>query len=267
MMLNWSPEQVNEIFPICGIIAYSGGIVIRRSCLLNLARVRHQHNRGAIELLSKRSLNRLAILVRSSGVRWKSVLTLTYGANYPMDGKLAKRHLNKFLIYARREFGVFDYFWILEFQKRGAVHFHLATTLDEPNVFQLQRFADIWANISQPGKWPYCPLANNPNKLGNVIVLDTWGASWSVHAHPKAWEKVKRVDGMERYLSKYANKLKQKEVPKWYQNVGRFWGVSRGVKLPEGQHYHGSEDEVRQVLAERGRDVQHWEILPKIVLC
>jgi len=266
-MLNLTPEQINSTFPVIGITAYPGGIVIRRQCLLNLAMVRHSHLRGEIALLSKRSLNRLALLVRSSGVKWTSVMTLTYGVNYPHDGRVSKKHLNAFFVAARREFGSFEYFWVLEFQLRGAVHFHIATTLPEPDIFQREVLAHIWSRISQEGDWPYAKFDPYDDSNWARDLLYTRSACYSVHVHPKAWEKVRSDDGMGRYLAKYANKLKQKEVPTWYRNVGRFWGVSRGVTMPEGQDFYGNDAGAREVLGLRGRDVGAWRVLPKIVLC
>jgi len=266
-MLNLTPEQINSTFPVIGITAYPGGIVIRRSCNLTYVGVRHSHLRGEIALLSKRSLNRLALLVRSSGIKWGSLMTLTYGVNYPHNGRVAKKHLNAFLVAARREFGPFEYFWVLEFQERGAVHFHIATTLPEPDIFQREAFAHIWARISQEGDWPYLPVSPETGCVYHDLLRYTRSACYSVHVHPKSWEKVKSDDGMGRYLAKYANKLKQKEVPVWYRNVGRFWGVSRGVKLPEGRDFYGNEAGAREVLGLHGRDVNGWKVLPKIVLC
>jgi len=265
-MLNMTPEQINSIFPVIGIIAYPGGIVIRRSCNLTLSQVRHSHERGIIALLSKRSLNRLALLVRSSGIKWGSVMTLTYGVNYPLSGKIAKKHLNKFLIYARRKFGDFDYFWVLEFQLRGAVHFHIATTLPEPDLAQIQVFAKLWADISQEGQWSYCKWTNSPETDWTIPVQQTYWNCYQVHAHYKAWEKVREQDGMSRYLAKYANKLRQKQVPEWYRDVGRFWGTSKGVKMPDGDFFYGSESGIRMALASHGRAVDNWRVLPKIVL-
>jgi len=156
---------------------------------------------------------------------------------------------------------------VVEFQERGAIHFHIATTLPEPTYLQREIFADIWTRISTPENWSYCPLSQ-PDKLRIIIdVLQTRTAVWSVAMHPKSWEADREENGMSRYLAKYANKLRQKEVPANFSDVGRFWGVSRGVSLPQGESFQGSEEEVRQVLWLRGRDVQKWEILPKTVLC
>ena len=48
-------------------------------------------------------------------------------------------------------------------------------------------------------------------------------------------EKLRTSDGGARYAVSYAKKPYQKDVPMAYQNVGRFWGHSRGVK-PESRY-------------------------------
>lgn len=266
-MKTFTSEQINLFFPICGVTCYPGGVVVKRSCLMNQEKIRHIHKRGEVLLLSKRSLNRLAILVRSCGVTFTSVMTLTYGQNYPHDGRIAKRHLNTFLVAARRAWGSFEYFWVLEFQHRGAVHFHLATTLPEPDIIQRAQLAQIWTRISVEGDWPYSGLEWDGRAFRRTDLLYTSHSCYRVHVHPGAWEKVRSDDGMGRYLAKYANKLRQKQVPVWYRNVGRFWGTSKGVKMPEGASLDGDEEHLRQILWLRGRDVQKWSVLPKIVLC
>lgn len=265
-MLNLTPQQFNLIFPVSGLVVYGGGVVIKRSCNLMQMGGRHAHLRGEVLLLSRRSLNRLALLIRSCNVEFSSIMTLTYGVNYPHDGRVAKKHLNAFLVAAKRAFGDFEYFWVLEFQRRGAVHFHLATTLDPPDVPHRVVFADIWTRISQEGNWPYSRLLDLPSNLSDGFPHYTAADCRQVHSHSKAWEKVRSKDGMHHYLAKYANKLRQKEVPRHYRNVGRFWGVSRGVRLPKGEEHEAEEEHVRQLLWLQGRDTQKWEFLPKIVL-
>jgi hypothetical protein len=265
-MRYFTPKQINSLFPVIGLANFGGGVIIKRQSLLELNRRIYNHKRGIVKVLSRRSLNKLALLVRSSGVKWRSVLTLSYGVNYPLDGKIAKRHLNAFLVAMKREFGAFEYFWVLEFQGRGAVHFHLACTLPEPDIVDRQKFARIWTRISVELDTDYCSLLEKEKSPEYHQVFNTRKTGYNVHVHSKSWEAVKSQDGMGRYLAKYANKLKQKNVPKHYQNVGRFWGVSRGVKLPDPKHFFGSDQQIREALRFAGRDVGKWECLPQIVL-
>lgn len=265
-MKYFTPEQINAFFPVVGFVSFPGGVIIRRQSLLRIGGKNYKHQRGTVTVLSRRSLNKFALLVRSSGVKWQSVWTLSYGVNYPLDGKIAKQHLNKFLIYAKREFGEFQYFWVLEFQQRGAVHFHIGCTLPPPNIFQRQRLADIWQNISTPMSWRYTQVEFSEFSHCYGDELSTDMAVWEVHTHHKSWERVRDEGGMSHYLAKYANKLYQKTVPGHYRNVGRFWGVSSGVRLPEPSHFFGDDRQIREALTFAGRDVGQWECLPQIVL-
>lgn len=265
-MSTFTPVQINSFFPVIGLTVYNGGVTVKRHCVVELWGKMHKHERGKIVKISARSLNRLALLVRSSGIQFTSLMTLTYGQNYPLSGRIAKKHLNTFFVDARRKFGPFEYFWVVEFQGRGAIHFHVATTLPPPTFAQREIFADMWARISQPEKWDYCPLKNNPRKNGDVKILRTDLAAWDVHLHSKAWEAVREQDGMQRYIAKYANKLKQKKVPEHFQDVGRFWATSTGVKMPQGEFFYASDSQVREVLTIQGREIEHWPVLPKTVL-
>ena len=267
MMSRFSKGEINIFFPVSGLTLYPGGITVIRACTIEVWGKTHKHERGKIVKISNRSLNRLALIIRSSKVQFRSVMTLTYGANYPLSGKVVKRHLNAFLTDSKRKFGKFDYVWVIEFQARGAPHFHMATTLPEPTFPEREIFADMWARISTPEKWMYCPFHYHGQTNRGQVELRTDLAVWDTHLHHKAWERVKSEDGMSRYFAKYANKIRQKEVPEHFRDVGRFWGVSKGVTLPLGLRFHGTEEEVRQLLWLKGRDTKKWEILPKTVLC
>lgn len=234
-----SPELLNSMFPITGLSVYQGGISIKRSCVVEMWGRAHKHERGRIVRVSARSLNRLALLVRSSGIQFRTLMTLTYGQNYPLSGKIAKRHLNTFFVDAKRKFGHFEYFWVVEFQGRGAIHFHVATTLAPPTFAQRETFADMWARISQPESWEYCRLKDKPKGDVDGRVLRTDWASYDVHLNENHWAKVKDDAGMGRYLAKYANKIRQKDVPDHFRDIGRFWAASRGVSMPEGSFFSG----------------------------
>lgn len=79
--------------------------------------------RSKIVKFSKRSAKRLRHVIRNSEDTWKVFITLTYPENFPCNGKETKAHLNAFLQYLRRK-GI-KYAWVLEFQSRGAPHYHI----------------------------------------------------------------------------------------------------------------------------------------------
>lgn len=198
-------------------------------------------------------------------MKFQSLLTLTYGPNYPIDGRRVKSDLNKFITYMRRSFGPFEYFWFLEFQKRGAPHFHIGLTLPEPNECERDLVATIWAGISERGNWPYTAVDSPYSKKDARFGMLTRDMVFRQHRRIKVWEKEKKQNGMVRYVIKYATKLYQKSVPSVYSNVGRFWGVSGGVRLPDGMLYQTTEEEIRQLMQSYGRDLSNMAVLPKII--
>jgi hypothetical protein len=89
-------------------------------------------------------------------------------------------------------------FWFLEFQERGAPHYHLFTTNYFPKEFVSRR----WYEIVNSEDSRHLAAGTRCEKLER-------GRS-----------------GLISYATKYACKQIQKVVPENYENVGRFWGVS-----------------------------------------
>lgn len=259
-------QQVNQFFPVIGIIAYNGGVVVRRGCNLNLNRGNYLHERKKIFMVSKRSLAKLALLVRGTSVKFTSLMTLTYGANFPLSGRKAKKNLNHFLIASKRAFGAYEHVWCLEFQERGAVHFHIATTLPEPNELQREIFARLWADISTPHNWLYTSIEPPYGPKQSREALMTNDAVFWQHTRLQQWERVRKGDSLAHYFAKYTMKIRQKKVPSHYSDVGRFWAASQGVTLPDGEVFHSTEGEVKLLAGLYGRNMDKWEVLPRIIL-
>lgn len=97
--------------------------------------------RGKIVAYSPSAARRFRHLLRNTTVRFRAHLVLTYGASWPSDGHVLKRHLRALTqVLRRREYkGV----WKLEFQKRGAPHFHIL--VDKPVSLVVVRQA--WRRI------------------------------------------------------------------------------------------------------------------------
>lgn len=216
--------QFNQNFPVVGYWILNGGILVVRECALDSLKELRSGKRQKVTSLSPRSLHRLALLALSTEAPFKSLLTLTYGPNFPLNGEKVKYHLNFLLTKLKRSFGKFDYLWFLEFQKRGAPHFHILLTLPPPNHHQRVKFARDWANIVEPQNWEYMRLSWENGKARYVGPSATNNAVRLVHEHPIAWAAIRKKAGAARYVAKYATKLQQKTVPKSYRNVGRFWG-------------------------------------------
>jgi hypothetical protein len=165
----------------------------------------HIGKRGKITEFSDKSRNRLLFCAFNARVEWLAFIGLTYPAEFPTDGAIVRAHRNTFLIYLRREYPLIYYLWALEFQKRGAPHIHLLVD----QFISLQWLSEIWYQIVGSGD----------------------------EKHLRAGTRVEYVRGREHgasYLAKsYTAKRAQKEVPVEYQNVGRFWGMSRGLVVPQ----------------------------------
>jgi len=69
-------------------------------------------------------------------------VTLTFAENL-QDIKIANRHFNKFIMRLKYQYFDFKYISIIEFQKRGAVHYHFLSNL--PHV-KNSILSDIWGH-------------------------------------------------------------------------------------------------------------------------
>jgi hypothetical protein len=247
----------NSAYPIAKAKLFINGMEILRQ---NKVKQLHVENttRGDIKLLSKKSLSRLAFLVMNSPVKFSSLMTLTYGVDYPVNGKQVKENLNRFLVYAKRRYGLFDYLWFLEFQRRGAPHVHICTTLPQPSTIGRAWFAHTWTNISVKEDRFYSTMDRKKRSLA--------ASCFKVHNHRSAWERTKKPDGLARYVVKYALKPQQKIVPDEYRNVGRFWGCSRNVRPREIATVDVSEEEIREYLQRLEQDVARRDILPRRII-
>jgi hypothetical protein len=160
--------------------------------------------RDAVMQFSAGSAMRMRRYLRECMAEYKIMLTLTYPGFYPSNGKAVKEHLRRFLQELRREYirrhsddGRHSSFWFLEFQQRGAPHFHIFCTWSPSKEWVSRRWYDI----------VHSEDIRHFHAGTRVEVLRSGRA------------------GSISYASKYANKQYQKEVPENYENVGRFWGI------------------------------------------
>lgn len=153
---------------------------------------RRRSVRSCIREFSDASRRRLVHTIRNMD-DMPVFLTLTYPNDFPMDGKIVKKHLNLFLTWLRKR-GVSG-IWFMEFQRRGAPHFHmlLSEAIDFPII------ARRWYEIVGSGDMKHFAA-------GTRI------------------EYMREVAAGVRYAEKYAIKSEQKLVPEGFESVGRFWG-------------------------------------------
>lgn len=153
-------------------------------------------------------------------------ITLTYGQDYPSP-TLAKRHLDNFLKRLRRRWLYVSGFWRLEFQKRGAPHFHLVL------------FGVPFMHKSDIAKW-----------WGATIGRQFWDTSADEIREPfTRIEAIRSHRQCAYYVSKYVakhgeggfncnayltadDKFIHPQTGEVSDSIGRYWGVINAVWLP-----------------------------------
>lgn len=81
--------------------------------------------RGVVSGFSPAARKRMLELLNQITFERITFVTLTYPAEWNPDGHEYKKHLRRFRARIERKFGQVRVLWRLEFQKRGAPHYHL----------------------------------------------------------------------------------------------------------------------------------------------
>jgi len=160
--------------------------------------------RQAIYEFSDRSRSHLDHICCNSGHLIKSQFCLTYHHQQPTDGTTVKRDLDRWLKSYRRRNPGSPYLWVLEFQNRGAPHYHVFLG-SKVNRDMQKKMAKSWVRITKGDH------------------KQEW---W--HNRPDNWMPW-QMETASYVLKNYVVKTAQKEVPPSFQNVGRFWGCSRNM--------------------------------------
>jgi hypothetical protein len=134
--------------------------------------------------------------------------TLTYPAEWAWDVKLWKRHLKIFSQRFLRRWTSAGFIWKLEFQQRGAPHFHPFVWGIPDSEFRefIHWISDAWNEVAGNG---------DPSHLL---------AGTSV-------ERMRHSGAATRYVSGYASKSDQTKPG---EKVGRYWGVVGNDRIPWG---------------------------------
>ncbi len=184
----------------------------------------HDCNKRAITEFNFRTSSRIKRYLSCCNASYSLFGTLTYPADYPTDGREVKRHLANFVKRLRRrcyktmrpdEYGTWSIFWFLEFQQRGAPHFHFFCSHSPvPNKLGNEHRAESPIELARlwlAKAWYECVDSGDPKHLKAGTQLDYFRTGRA---------------GTISYASKYARKQEQKRVPEQFSEIGRFWGVS-----------------------------------------
>lgn len=164
--------------------------------------------------------SRKRILTRINTINQKRLfgkqifITLTYSSSYPLDAHSWKRDLDNFLKQLKRLNPKSVAIWRMEFQERGAPHFHIILMFTDPsdickNVFTLRKkLKRAWFRISN------IPKPDQTNFACDVNYIESWR-------------------GVTYYTGKYICKAEQSNIKALYPDyLGRFWGISNRKFLP-----------------------------------
>lgn len=156
--------------------------------------------RSEIEGFSRESRKRLIEELHKQKFDKMTFITLTYPEKYPRDWKAYKKNLQAFRVRLERKFGKVRIIWRLEYQKRGAPHYHLI--LFDPPWVDKAWVSKAWYEVVKSGDERH--LAAGTNVLAFSAVEDF------------------RV--ISAYVAKYAAKETRQVAKVDYGKTGRHWG-------------------------------------------
>jgi hypothetical protein len=156
--------------------------------------------RGIITEWSARSKFKLMCVVAS--IDWPDdplvLITLTYPQAFPHDAAIFKEHLRRFQVAVERRLGKARGLWAMEFQRRGAPHYHIALVI--PRGMKVAVFgrwvAHTWYGIAGDGD----------------------GRHLQQHLKPDHCKLADGPRGLVGYLRRELGKTRQKTLPAWLAN-------------------------------------------------
>jgi hypothetical protein len=213
----WEPAETQSV-EVLNIVLYPKDLHISDSKIRTKKFVPlfERKKRSSIRAYSFRANKRCKFYLRNTASLMEVMIDLTYPNDYPMDGEVVKKQLHKFTSWLR--YRDYKYFWVLEFQERGAPHFHFIVD----KTITYKDVANVWYKIVSSGDTKHL-------KAGTRVAA------------------IRRKNSMAYYLTKYMNKSEQKIVPKEYQKVGRFWGHSKDLLQPDIIKIYGSPKDMCEV--------------------
>jgi hypothetical protein len=132
-------------------------------------------------------------------------ITLTYPREFSLNGQVVKRDLDNFRRLWTHRYGSCVGAWKMEFQARGAVHFHLAlrAPVGVPLVVLRHDMSAVWFQIVGSGDLRHLQRGFSAEPLRD---------------HPAAY--FAGYVGFSKGSKEY-----QHSVPEGFEHVGRFWGL------------------------------------------
>jgi len=156
--------------------------------------------RGEITGFSNESRKRMLEMMNCLQFERLTFVTLTYPAVFPADGHEVKEHLRRFRARLEKKFGKIRVVWRMEYQERGAPHFHLII-MDAPFICRWW-LSKAWVD------------SNDTHSMLNF----RFGSNIKGIAEKGDSQKVIN------YVCKYAGKVEEHARTAENEWCGRFWG-------------------------------------------
>lgn len=156
--------------------------------------------RGEVKVFSSDSRRRLFQLLHKLKFERVTFCTLTYPAEFPTDARRYKAHLKEYRRRFELRWGKIPAVWRLEFQERGAPHYHLMY-LDAPFI-PLADWCALWSDVIHTKD-------ENHRKIGVDVKLVT---------------QSKEAKLIASYLGKYVAKVDERIGAEDDRKPGRWWG-------------------------------------------
>lgn len=180
--------------------------------------------RDEIKVFSKESRYRLFRLLHSLVFEKVTFITLTYPGIFPTDSKVYKRHLAEYRRRFEKKYCACKAIWRLEFQKRGAPHYHILY-FDAPYI-PVKAWSSLWADVVHSDDI-------NHRKAGVHVRLVTGNLSREL---------------ISSYVGKYVGKVDEQSVSAAQQKPGRWWG-KWNIEEPEPERIEMTESEAQVFIA------------------
>ena len=207
-------------------VRFTAGVDNGLSTVQQLGLKTGDHPRKGRQILEFSRRSRATMLKAALFYPWHELgrlglVTLTYPEKFPMNGREVKDHLRRLMRrwaqrWGQRPRGI----WCLEFQQRGAPHFHAFVELPR-RAFEID--FDGCTVIEQWGL----------SEWGRIVGFSTDRVTEQDHRNMRlrfnvspAWYAAgKSAVRVAEYMADHSGKWIQKQPPPGYKNVGRFWGV------------------------------------------
>lgn len=223
-------------------IRFGPGVVQLQNETTMLSRTNgKRRKRGLVRGWSGRSRFRLNLACAQ--IWWPPQLaivfvTLTYPKEFPRESEVFKEHLRRFRIAWERRYGRIHAVWVMEFQDRGAPHYHLAIVMRQRPLMPLLRewVGETWHKIAGEGDH-WCRGRQHAECFHQH---GDHRRCWHHRVHAGR-EAVKLAEGPKAIISYFRKELAkgkpagkkayQKTLPAWLDDpdqpkgAGRWWGI------------------------------------------